>query len=378
MNTELSEITNQSRISENEWPYPRTDPRQTGYVDVDVDPDHRIYWEEYGNPAGEVVIVLHGGPGASCSPDMARYFDPARYRVILFDQRGCGRSEPTVASGARAEALTRNTTTDLIADIDKLRRSRGIIGKMHLFGGSWGSTLAMCYAIAHPDNCATLILRGIFLGSADDLLFIYQGNAASYETAPYELTAPGAYVMYPDAWRNFLRLIPSAERHDMMGAYARRLEAEPATGNERQIQIATAKAWSTWERAISHAVPSPLETAEFCDSADAINIAHIEAHYFSNHLFLEPDFILRNAAILAQLPIHIVHGRFDAVCPLPQAWRLVAALRHAGSSPASFAITCAGHSGLERESALALATIMDTLPFGYNTFRDDQSVSANR
>ena len=211
---DFSALQRTSKITD-EWRYPEAAARASGLLQVDRKPDHRLYWEEYGNPAGEPVMVLHGGPGGASSPAMARYFDPARYRIVLFDQRGCGKSIPTVAADGPEVALANNSTAHLIADIERLRDALGITGRMHVFGGSWGSTLAMAYAIAHPDHCASLILGGIFLGAPEDLRFMYQGNAASFAEAPYALTEPGSYVSYPGAWARFLAPSAPADRGDI-------------------------------------------------------------------------------------------------------------------------------------------------------------------
>ncbi len=358
---DFSQLQRTSKIVD-EWRYPAAEARSSGLLQVDRDPDHRLYWEEYGNPAGEPVIVLHGGPGGACTPAMARYFDPGRYRIVLFDQRGCGKSEPTVASAGPAIALANNTTSHLIEDINRLRAALDIDGRMHVFGGSWGSTLAMAYAIAHPHHCASLILRGIFLGAAEDLDFMYQGNAATFEDAPFALTAPGAYVSYPEAWRRFLAPIAPADRGDVMKAYKAIFDRVPSTKQEREQQLAAALAWSIWEGTISHAIPDVDDSGKFGEDVFALCFAQIEAHYFANGLFLEADHLIRNAATLATIPVHIVHGRFDLVCPLTQASRLAAALREAGTEPATFVVTNAGHSAMERENALALTAIMDGLP----------------
>lgn len=341
-----------------DWRYPQEAPNRTGLLPVDRAPDHALYWEEYGNPQGEPVMFLHGGPGGACAPVLSRFFDPRRYRVILFDQRGCGKSEPTVADAGPEIALAKNTTQDLIADINKLRDALEITGPMHVFGGSWGSTLALAYGIAHPEHCASLILRGIFLGAPEDLHYMYQGNAATYAEAPYALTEPGAYVTYPEAWADFLAILTPEECRDVMGSYKAIFDGK--VGRDRQLDAALA--WSVWEGVISNMIPEPAESGKFADKEFALCFAQIEAHYFANHLFLEPDHIVRNAATLARLPIHIVHGRFDQVCPLTQASRLVAALEAAGAQPASYVITNAGHSAMERETALALTDIMDNLP----------------
>jgi proline iminopeptidase len=343
-----------------QWRYPQPPLTNSGMVQVDA--RHRLAWEEYGNPAGEPVMVLHGGPGGACAPVMARFFDPKRYRILLFDQRGCGNSTPNVATAGAGEALADNTTAQLIADIETLRGALGITGRMHVFGGSWGSTLSMAYAIAHPDHVASLILRGIFLGQAEDLAFMYQGNAATAAEQPFALTAPGAYVSYPDDWAQFLAIIDPAERGDMMKAYKKIFDLVPADDGDRRRQLEAALAWSVWEGAISNMIPEAQGETKFGEADFALCFAQIEAHYFANGLFLADDHIIANAATLATLPVHIVHGRFDLVCPLTQASRLVAALRAAGSEPASYVITNAGHSMMELETALALTAIMDGLP----------------
>ncbi|OWQ97969.1 prolyl aminopeptidase [Sphingopyxis witflariensis] len=358
---DFSRLQHTSKIGD-DWVYPAAKPLRSGHLTVDADPAHRIYWEEYGAPDGEPVMVLHGGPGGACSPEMARFFDPARYRIILFDQRGCGKSEPNVAAAGPAVALRHNTTADLIGDINKLRDALAIDGPMHVFGGSWGSTLAMAYAIACPRHCASLILRGIFLGAPEDLHYLYQGNAATFEEAPFALTAPGAYIHYPDEWRALLAVLTPAERGDVMASYKAIFDMVPANDAERERQQAAALTWSLWEGTISNMIPESAATGKFGDADFALCFAQIEAHYFANSLFLEPGHFLDNAHILAAIQIHIVHGRFDEVCPLTQASRLVAALRGVGAEPATYVITNAGHSAMERENALALTAIMDGLP----------------
>ena len=345
-----------------EWTYPQAAANRSGLLQVDHAPDHKLYWEEYGAPDGEPVMFLHGGPGGACAPAMARFFDPARYRVILFDQRGCGKSEPTVASAGPQTALTRNTTDHLVDDINALRDALGIVGRMHVFGGSWGSTLALVYAIRHPRNVASLILRGIFLGAREDLLFMYQGNAASFAEAPFALTEPGSYIYYPDEWKAFVEVIAPQNRTDMMAAYKAIFDMVPANDAERARQLHAAVAWSVWEGTISNMIPDSSDAGKFGEADFALCFAQIEAHFFANQLFLEPDYIVRNAAKIAAIPTHIVHGRFDQVCPLSQASRLVAALNDAGAPPATYVKTNAGHSAMESETVLALTAIMDGLP----------------
>ena len=357
---DFSRLQTSSKIGD-DWVYPQPPCLNFGWLEVDVDPAHRIYWEEYGNPAGEPVMFLHGGPGGACAPAMARFFDPKRYRVILFDQRGCGKSEPTVASAGPAVALSKNTTADLIGDIEKLRDHLEIAGPMHVFGGSWGSTLTMAYAIALPQHCANLILRGIFLGAAEDLDYLYQGNAATWDDDPYGLTAPGAYIKYPSEWAALLNILTRAERRDVMASYKAIFDMVPTSAGEKARQLEAAVTWSLWEGVISNMIPEAADTGKFGEADFALSFAQIEAHYFANNLFLPAGYFFDNIAVLAAIPIHIVHGRFDEVCPLTQASRLVDALRVAGAEPVSYVVTNAGHSAMERENALALTAVMDGL-----------------
>ncbi|MES3106821.1 prolyl aminopeptidase [Sphingomonas aurantiaca] len=359
--TGLSGLQATSAIKD-EWKYPAASPNGSGLLQVDTAPDHHLHWEEYGNPVGEVVMVLHGGPGGACAPIMARFFDPGRYRVILFDQRGCGKSKPTVAEAGPAVALDHNTTDHLVDDINALRDALGIDAPMHVFGGSWGSTLSLVYAIRHPRNVGSLILRGIFIGDREDLRYMYQGNAATFATAPFVLTEPGSYVAYPDEWKAFVGVISPNERGDMMGAYKAIFDMSPASDAEHALQRRAALAWSVWEGTISNMIPKGDGPSKFGDAAFALSLAQIEAHYFANHLFLEPNYILGNVDKIAGIPTHIVHGRFDQVCPLTQASRLVEAMTAAGCEPISYVRTNAGHSAMELQTALALTTIMDGLP----------------
>lgn len=358
---DFSRLRTTSKVTD-EWAYPQGEPPRTGWLRVDTTPDHELYWEEYGRADGEPVMFLHGGPGGACAPVMSRFFDPDRYRVILFDQRGCGKSRPTVAADGPEKALAHNTTDHLVDDINALREALGITGKMHVFGGSWGSTLALVYAIRNPDKVASLILRGIFLGSKEDLLYMYQGNAATFAGNPYGLTEPGAYIAYPDEWKAFVEVIPVELRDDMMGAYKAIFDSVPTTEPERQRQLRAALAWSVWEGTISNMIPSASDPGKFGEAEFALSFAQIEAHFFANDLFLEPDEITDGVGALKDVPVHIVHGRFDQVCPLTQASRLVAALEAAGTPPATYVITDAGHSAMEGQTVLALTAIMDGLP----------------
>ena len=332
-------------------------------MQVDTNPPHKIHWEEYGNPDGEPVMFLHGGPGGACDPVLSRFFDPERYRVILFDQRGCGKSTPTVAADGPEIALKNNDTDHLIEDIVKLRAELGIEGKMHVFGGSWGSTLSLTYAIRHPETVETLILRGIFLGNREDLDFMYQGNAATYARNPNVITAPGSYICYPEAWKKFVEIIPPEKRGDMAKAYKEIFDMKPKNDEERALQQKAAVAWSVWEGTISHLIPDVAEAeSHFGEDSFAVCFAQIEAHFFANKLFLPSNYIIDNAVKLKDIPVHIVHGRFDLVCPLSQGEALAAALSKSGNPPKTYNKTTAGHSMLERENCLALTEIMETLP----------------
>jgi len=357
---DFSALQTSSAITD-EWKYPAAEPNNTGLLQVDTAPDHKLYWEEYGNPKGEPVMFLHGGPGGACAPVMARFFDPLRYRVILFDQRGCGKSEPTVAKAGAALALVRNTTDYLVEDINALRAALGITGKMHVFGGSWGSTLALVYAIRHPHNVASLILRGIFIGAREDLLYMYQGNAATFAAEPFALTEPGSYIAYPDEWKAFVEVIFPDRRGDMMQAYKAIFDMVPASDADRDLQLRAALAWSVWEGTISNLIPKDDDPGKFGDAEFALSFAQIEAHFFANHLFLPPNYILGNVDRIAGIPTHIVHGRFDQVCPLTQASRLIDAMAAIGAAPTSYVRTNSGHSAMELQTALALTAIMDGL-----------------
>lgn len=273
--------------------YPPIAPYQTGRLAVsDL---HEIYYEVSGNPQGKPVVVLHGGPGGGSQPVYRQYFNPDRWRIVMFDQRGCGHSTP------HAE-LRENTTWDLVADIEKLRSLLGI-EQWVVFGGSWGSTLALAYSETHPDRCLGLILRGIFMLRRKELLWFYQ---------------EGTSYIFPDAWQAYLEPIPPAERSDMIAAYYRRLTSEDAT-----VRLQAAKAWSVWEASTSRLIPDPEIMVRFAreDFADAF--ARIECHYFVNGGFFEPeDQLLQQVDRIRHLPAVIVQGRYDVVCPMISAWEL--------------------------------------------------------
>lgn len=353
-----------SKLNDHEFRYPAAAPRARGHLTVQETPRHDLYWEEYGNPQGEPVLVVHGGPGGGSDPSMARYFDPARYRVVLFDQRGCGKSVPSAASDPE-HALLDNTTQHLIADMLKLRTHVQIEGKTHVFGGSWGSTLSLAYAIAHPELVQTLVLRGIFLCRRYDVDFFYQGNAVHFAEDPYDQRLPGTYQCYPEAWRAFVEVIDPAQRHDMVKAYATLF-----AGGASAEQTRAAVAWSVWEGSTSYLAQDLSQLGRFAEPHFALAFARIENHYFMNGAFLggagetnrDQNFLLENVARIKDIPVHIVHGRYDLVCPMVQAEQLVAALVAAGAPRPDYRLTAAAHSMRERENYHALVDIMDGLP----------------
>jgi len=273
--------------------YPEIEPFDEGFLKVsDV---HTVHYEKVGNPKGKKAVFFHGGPGGGLDPDYRRYFDPQRWHVVLFDQRGSGKSTP------HAE-LRENTTWDLVADAERLRETLGI-DKWLVFGGSWGSTLGLAYAETHPGRCTGLVLRGIFLLRRKELLWFYQ---------------EGASWLFPDAWEEYLKPIPEVERGDLMSAYYRRLtSADPA------VRSAAAKAWSIWEGSTSKLYPDPDLIAHFGGDSFADAFARIECHYFVNGAFLKTETqLLDDVTKVAQLPGTIVQGRYDVVCPAASAWAL--------------------------------------------------------
>jgi proline iminopeptidase len=259
-----------------------------------VDPPHEIHVEEAGNPRGLPVLFVHGGPGAGCEDKHRSYFDPNLYRIVLFDQRGAGKSRPHAA-------LEHNTTQALVADMERIRIELGI-DRWLLFGGSWGSTLALVYAETHPQRVLGLILRGIFLCRPQEIHWFYQ---------------EGASRIFPDYWRDFLEPIPEAEWHDLLHAHYRRL-----TGGDEVARMRSAEAWSIWEGRTATLTPKQEVVDFFSDPHVALSLARIEAHYFVNHIFLKPNQILHDARRLHTIPGIIVHGRYDIVCPFENAWDL--------------------------------------------------------
>ena len=306
--------------------YPDIEPFDTGTLRVDD--RHVLYYEQCGNPDGKPVVLLHGGPGGGCSTKMRRFHDPSRYRIVLFDQRGAGRSTPHAD-------LADNTTWHLVNDIETLRLHLGI-DRWQVFGGSWGSTLALAYAQAHPGQVAELVLRGIFMLRRWELEWFYQEGASN---------------LFPDAWRHYRDAIPPVERHDMISAYHRRL-----TSDDEAVRLAAARAWSVWEGATSFLHLDPDFVSGHEDPAFALAFARIENHYFVNGGFFETeDQLLRDVDRIADIPGVIVHGRYDVVCPVRNAWEL-----HEAWPKADLVITPAsGHSAFEAENVHALVEATD-------------------
>jgi proline iminopeptidase len=258
---------------------------------------HELYYEQCGNPKGKPVVFLHGGPGAGLVPDYRRFFDPDAYRVILFEQRGSGRSFPHAS-------LDDNTTWHLVADIEQLREHFGV-DQWLVFGGSWGSTLALAYAETHPERVSELVLRGIFLGRQNEARWLYENSQ-------------GASAIFPDNWEDFQRIIPEAERGDMIRAYYRRL-----TSTDESTRQEAARAWSIWESSALRLLPDQELIDEFSEPEKAVALARIECHYFTNNCFFETDnYLLEHVNRIRRLPAVIVHGRYDIICPLMSAWEL--------------------------------------------------------
>lgn len=272
--------------------YPPIEPFASGMLDVGD--GHSVYWERCGTPGATPAVFLHGGPGGGCLPRHRRLFDPAKYDVLLFDQRGCGRSSPHAN-------LDANTTWHLVADIERLREMMGV-ERWLVFGGSWGSTLALAYAETHPDRVHALVVRGIYLLTKAEMDWYYQF---------------GVSEMFPDKWEGFVAPIPEAERGDMVTAYHRRL-----TGNDPAVQLAAAKAWSNWEGQTITLLPEPQTSDSFDDDHFAIAFARIENHYFKHAGWLDEGQLLRDAGRLHGIPGVIVHGRYDMPCPARHAWAL--------------------------------------------------------
>lgn len=306
--------------------YPAIEPYRTGYLRVsDV---HELYFEECGNPNGKPALFLHGGPGAGCNVRARRFFDPDAYRIVLFDQRGCGRSRPHAS-------LEDNTTWHLVADIERLREHLGI-ERWLVFGGSWGSTLALAYAQKHPERVSEIVLRGIFMLTPFELRWFYQ---------------EGASALFPDRWERYIAPIPERERDDLIKAFYARL-----TSPDRATQVEAARAWSMWEAATSHLHVDEEHVNKWADEDFAIAVARIECHYFVNQGFFDrEDRLLLDVDRIRHIPAVIVQGRYDVVCPMQTAWRL-----HRAWPEADFRIAAdAGHSAFEPGTVHELVSATD-------------------
>lgn len=280
--------------------YPSIEPYKHGYLDSGD--GHQIYWELCGNPQGKPVVFLHGGPGAGCSPHHRQLFNPERYNILLFDQRGCGRSKPTAS-------LENNTTQHLIADMERLRKEILDTEKWLVFGGSWGSTLALAYAQTHPQQVTGLILRGIFTLRKKEINWFYQ---------------EGASFVFPDKWENYLAPIPEDERDDLVSAYHRRL-----TGEDEEEMLRCAYAWANWEGATISLLETDNKALSFGDKNAVLSFARIENHYFVNAGFMEEGQLIHNADRLANIPTVIIQGRYDMCTPSQTAWDLHKVMPHA-------------------------------------------------
>ncbi len=299
--------------------FPEIDPFETGWLRVDD--IHTLYWEQSGNPNGVPAVFLHGGPGSGATPAHRRFFDSSHYRIVVFDQRGSGRSTPL-------GELTDNTTAHLVHDLEKLRVHLGL-ERWLLFGGSWGSSLALAYAQTHPERCIALVLRGVFL----------------CRKAEVDWFMVGMRRIFPEAWRRFTEFLPVSERNDLLGSYYRRL-----TDTNPDIHMPAARAWSQYEGSCSTLLPNPGTVASLADPNVALGLARIEAHYFMNDLFMGEGDLLRAAHRLSGIPGAIVQGRYDIICPIESA----DALTRAWPDADYVVVPDAGHSAMETGVRAAL------------------------
>lgn len=312
--------------------YPAIEPFRTRRLAVDA--RHTLHVEECGTPGALPVVFLHGGPGAGIAPYYRRFFDPQRWHVVLFDQRGAGQSTPFAD-------LVDNTTAHLVADIEALREELGI-ERWVVFGGSWGSTLALAYAEAHPERVLGLGLRGIFLARDEELRWFNEADG-------------GARFIFPERWARFRDFIPEAERGNMIEAYWKRLD-----GDDEALRLAAAQAWSDYEGGSTTLLHDPDAPGDFSEPHKAVSLARLEAHYFRHGMFLEPDQLLRDVAKLRRIPATIVHGRYDIICPVKSALDL-----HAAWPEAALRIVLAGHSAVDPAIVDALVEATDRLADRY-------------
>lgn len=280
--------------------YPAIEPYKHGFLDTGD--GHQVYWELCGNPQGKPVVFLHGGPGAGCSPQHRQLFNPELYNILLFDQRGCGRSKPSAS-------LENNTTQKLIADMERLRSEIIKAEQWLVFGGSWGSTLALAYAQAHPQLVKGLILRGIFTLRKEEVRWFYQ---------------EGASFIFPDKWENYLAPIPEAEHDDLVAAYRRRL-----IGDDETEKLRCAYAWADWESNTISLLPTSAKALSLEDKEAVLSFARIENHYFTHEGFMDEGQLIRDAHLLADIPTIIIQGRYDSCTPTKTAWDLYKAMPHA-------------------------------------------------
>jgi proline iminopeptidase len=306
--------------------YPSLEPHRSGFLRVS--PVHEIYWEESGNPTGKPALFVHGGPGAGAGTQARRFFDPQAYRIVVFDQRGCGRSRPMAN-------LEDNTTWHLVSDMEALRVHLNI-DQWLLFGGSWGSTLSLAYAETHPERVSAIVLRGIFLLRRWELQWFYQ---------------QGTSAIFPDRYADYIAAIPTQERHDLIRAFHRRL-----TSDDHSEQLEAAKAWAIWEAATSYLLANDDNIHNWGEPEFAITVARIECHYFVNKGFFErEEHLLKQVYRIRHIPGVIVQGRYDVVCPMQSAWDL-----HQAWPEAQFVVTAdAGHSAYEVSNTDVLVRATD-------------------
>ena len=307
--------------------FPSIEPREKGFLQVSK--MHSIYWERSGNKNGKKILVIHGGPGGGSQPRYRRYFNPEKFDIIQFDQRGCGSSIPF-------SELRENTTDDLVNDIEKLR-CHFKIESWHLFGGSWGSTLALIYAIKNPSKVKSMTLRGIFLCRKFELLWFYQY---------------GASELFPDEFEKYISVIPKEERDNLIASFYKYL-----TSKDINLRSKAAAAWTNWELSTSHLIKRDITVSKSKINSFSDAFARIECHYFLNNIFLEDNFILKNIKIIESIPTIIIQGRYDVVCPVRSAWDLNKKLKNSQL----FIVNDAGHSMSEKGITLKLLDSIEKL-----------------